>query len=329
MEQISGVLEKFVQDKTLSKDELKLLGNLFSDRTKQPDVEKWLKNNWELSSDKDLEIDFGKLRSRIRNYSGAPVSGTKSNIRKLANYYRKIAAILFIPFAAGLCYLAFITSSGNTNYYVSEAPLGQKAKIELPDSSTVWLNSGSSIRYSSEFNKKNREIDLTGEAFFEVHKDKGKPFIVNTRYLAVKVTGTQFNVNAYDDEPVVETALVKGKVNLMLTGRKKQYQMDPGEVLSYSKESHQVTSSELNKEATIGWKENRLIFINDDFSKLVRKMEKWFDVTVIYNPDDFKNNKLTVRLLEGEQLDQLLRIIETAIGAKCIIVKNKIYIKKV
>jgi hypothetical protein len=98
--------------------------------------------------------------------------------------------------------------------------------------------------------------------------------------------------------------------------------------MSYSKASREMSFSRLDKDVTISWKENRLIFINDDFSKLVRKMEKWYDVEVIYNPEDFRNNKLTVRLLEGEQLSQLLGIVETAIGAKCTMKKNKIYITK-
>lgn len=89
-----------------------------------------------------------------------------------------------------------------------------------------------------------------------------------------------------------------------------------------------MSTSELNQEASTGWKDNRLIFINDDFYKLARKIEKWYDVEVIYNSEDFKDNKLTVRLLEGEQLNRLLEIIETAVGAKCTIKENKIHIIK-
>jgi len=329
-EGIRKILNKFVAGGTLSALERKEMKKLFTDKTRREEIDLWLADHWDAAKPDDLEISYDGLKQKIHEYERQQRANNRfiKHSREFSQYYQRIAAVLFIPLILGLSFFVFFSPSGHENFYLSEAPLGQKAKLELPDSSTVWLNSGSRIRYSSGFNKKDRAVELTGEAFFEVHKDKGKPFVVHTPFLDVQVTGTRFNVNAYDDEPVVETALVEGSVNLTLKDRNKKFKLTPGNVLSYSKRSKEISSSKLNEEATISWKENRLIFINDDFSKLVRKMEKWFDVKVIYNPADFKDNKLTVRLLEGEQLDQLLQIIETAIGAKCTIKKNQIYIKK-
>lgn len=326
---LQSILEKFILGESLSGSDLNEIRRLFNDRNKREEIDQWLSCKWENAGFDDVGISYDGLKQKIQEYE-KPAAGHKiyRHVVRFSRYYQRIAAILFIPLILGLsCYL-FFAPSGDENFYISEAPLGQKARIELPDGSRVWLNSGSSIRYSSGFNQKNREIELKGEAFFDVQKNKGKPFLVHTPFLDVEVTGTRFNVNAYDDEPLVETALVEGKVNLILKDQHENVQLDPGKVLSYSKATHEVSSSTLNKEATISWKENRLIFINDDFSRLVRKMEKWYDVEVICNPDDFKNNKLTVRLLEGEQLNQLLDIIETAIGAECTMKKNKIYITK-
>ena len=328
--EIHQILGKFILGEPLSAFELKEIKKLFTDKNRREEIDSWLADNWHSAELDDLEISYEKLIQKIHEYENLRRTNNRfiEHFRKFSHYYQRVAAVLFIPLILGLSFFVFFSPSEHENFYLSEAPLGQKAKLELPDSSTVWLNSGSSIRYSSGFNKRDRKVELKGEAFFEVHKDKGKPFVVHTPFLDVEVTGTRFNVNAYDDEPVIETALVEGSVHLTLKDRNKKFQLTPGNVLSYSKISKEISSSRLNEEATISWKENRLIFINDDFSKLVRKMEKWFDVNVIYNPADFKNNKLTVRLLEGEQLDQLLQIIETAIGAKCSIEKNKIYITK-
>jgi len=325
-----SILQKFILGGNLSSVELRELKILFSDQIHREEVNQWLANNWDASLFDDIEISYDMLKQKIGEYEDQKKFGYNiyNQVINFSHFYQRIAAILFIPLIIGIAvYLAY-TPSSEENFYTAEAPLGQKAKVELPDGSTVWLNSGSNIRYSSNFNRKNRIIDLKGEAFFEVAKNTGKPFFVHTQFLDVKVTGTRFNVNAYDDEAFIETSLIEGKVNLVLKGESKPIQLDPGNVMAYYKSSHEITTTKLNKEAAIGWKDNRLIFINDDFYKLTRKIEKWYGVEVIYNTEDFRENKLTVKLQEGEQLNRLLEIIETAVGAKCSTKENKIYITK-
>lgn len=324
------ILEKFILGETLSAVELKELKIIFSENIHREEISQWLINNWDSAQFDDVEISYDKLKQKIGEYEDRKKVGYSlyHKVVNISQYYQRIAAVLFIPLILGISIFLFYTSSGEENFYTAEAPLGQKAKVELPDGSTVWLNSGSNIRYSSQFNKKNRTIDLNGEAFFEVKKNTGKPFFVHTPFLDVKVTGTRFNVNAYDEEAFIETSLIEGKVNVVLKGESKPIQLNPGNVMAYSKSTHEISTSKLNKDAAIGWKDNRLIFINDDFSKLTRKIEKWYDVEIIYNPENFKENKLTVKLQEGEQLNRLLEIIETAVGAKCTTKENKIYIVK-
>ena len=324
------ILEKFILGETLSAFELRELKILFFENIHREEISQWIINNWDAAQFDDVEISYDKLKHKIGEYKDQKRLGYAiyHRVVNFSYYYQRIAAVLLIPLILGISLYLFYSPSGEENFYTAEAPLGQKAKVELPDGSTVWLNSGSNIRYSSNFNKKNRTIDLKGEAFFEVKKNTGKPFFVHTPFLDVKVTGTRFNVNAYDDEAFIETSLIEGKVNIVLKGESKPFQLNPGNVMAYSKLSHDIYSSKLNKDVAIGWKDNRLIFLDDDFYKLTRKIEKWYDVEVIYNPEDFKENKLTVKLQEGEQLNRLLEIIETAVGAKCTIKENKIYIIK-
>ncbi|MEN6456711.1 MAG: FecR family protein, partial [Prolixibacteraceae bacterium] len=327
--EIQRILDKFIQGHPLFDRDLYRIRKLFHNRAGQKEIDLWLNSHWEEAEPDDIQINYDRLKKKLHEYGRKP-SGKSINgyIVDMFRYYQRIAAFLFIPLIIGVtCYL-FFSPVANEDFYFTEAPLGQKARVELPDGSMVWLNSGSGIRYSSNFKKK-RELELKGEAFFDVQKSNGKPFLVHTSFLDVEVTGTRFNVNAYDDEPFVETALVEGKVNLLMHSDNKELQLDPGKVLSYSKKSHEIFAFDLNDEAITSWKENRLVFIDDDFAKLVRKIEKWYNVEVIYNPDDFAENKLTVRLLEGEQLDQLLEIIETAIGAKCTMAKNIITVEKI
>ncbi|MDP3441331.1 MAG: FecR family protein [Ignavibacteria bacterium] len=324
------ILDKFILGESLSAFELKELKRIFADNIHREEISLWLINNWDAAQSDDIEISYDKLKQKINEYEDQKrISFTWYDyVVNFSHYYQRIAAVLFIPLIFGISLYFFYTSAGDENFYTAEAPLGQKAKVELPDGSTVWLNSGSNIRYSSNFNKKNRSIELNGEAFFEVKKNTGKPFFVLTPFLDVKVTGTRFNVNAYDDEPFIETSLLDGKVNVILKGASKPFQLSPGNVIVYSKLSHAISTSKLDEDVATGWKDNRLIFINDDFYKLTRKIEKWYNVDVVYNPEQFKYNKLTVKLLEGEQLNRLLEIIETAVGAKCTVKENKIYIVK-
>jgi len=325
-----SILEKFILGETLLAFELRELKILFSDNIHRDEVRQWLTNNWDIAQFDDIEISYDTLKQKIDEYEDQKKFGYTFYHRVLnfSHYYQRIAAVLFIPLILGISLYLFYISSSDENFYTAEAPLGQKAKVELPDGSTVWLNSGSNIRYSSNFNKKNRTIDLKGEAFFEVKKNTGKPFFVHTPFLDVKVTGTRFNVNAYDDEAFIETSLIEGKVNVVLKGESKPLQLNPGNVMAFSKSTHEISTSKLNKDVAIGWKDNRLIFLDDDFYKLTRKIEKWYNVEVVYNPEDFKENKLTVKLQEGEQLNRLLEIIETAVGARCTTKDSKIYIIK-
>lgn len=323
------ILEKFVQGCFLSRSDLHKLRSIFNDDSRREEVNQWLSYKWENAESDDIEISYDGLKRRIREYRDQqkPRPGIYRHLVRISSNYQRIAAILFIPLVFGMLFYLFFAYGEKENFYISEAPLGQKAKIELPDKSTIWLNSGSRIRYSSGFIK-NRRVELTGEAYFDVKKAEGQPFYVSTPFLDVEVTGTQFNINAYDDEACIKTGLVEGKVNVILKNQRQTIGLEPGKVLSWSKETHTFSTSDLNEEVTTSWKENRLIFINDDFSSLVRKMEKWYNVDVVYDPGKFKDNKLTVQLLEGEQLDQLLKIIETAIGARCTISGSKIYITK-
>jgi ferric-dicitrate binding protein FerR (iron transport regulator) len=293
------ILDKFIIGGILTAPELAQLKRLFANNTHREEINQWLAGNWDIAEIDDIEISYDKLKQKISEYEKKKEVGYVfyRRIANFAHYYQRIAAVLFVPLILGISLYFLYSTSGEENFYTAEAPLGQKAKVELPDGSTVWLNSGSNIRYSSEFNKKDRNIELKGEAFFEVKKNTGKPFYVHTPFLDVKVTGTRFNVNAYNDETLVETSLVAGQVNVVLKREKKSYQLTPGNVLAYSKSSHEISTSRLIEDVTTGWKDNRLIFINDDFYKLARKIEKWYNVEVVYNPGDFKNNRLTVHYL--------------------------------
>jgi ferric-dicitrate binding protein FerR (iron transport regulator) len=316
---------------SLSVSELKELKNLFSNEDNNKTINDWLFQIWTDSDYEDIKFNYENLKEKIREAERGKKAqtGTLRLLKTFSKHYQKVAAILFLPILliGGLIYF-WSSSSQQDAFYITEAPLGQKAKIELSDGTVVWLNSGTTIKYPTNYNKKSRNISLNGEAFFEVKKDPQRPFLVHTSSIEIEVTGTRFNVNAYSDEPIIETALVEGHVNLIVKGKNEKHELTPGNLFEYKKATGKLSKRKFTEDVTTGWKENRLIFVNDNFAKLARKIERWYDMKVVYDSLDFADNKLTVRLIEGERLSKLLEIIEATSGAQCTVEGNKILITK-
>lgn len=166
------------------------------------------------------------------------------------------------------------TSPGE--YNTVETPKGGQYQINLPDGTRVWLNAASSLKYPVSFTGiEKRLVELKGEAYFEVTKDKHHPFIVKTAKQEVKVLGTHFNVNAYPDEGMIRTTLVEGLVELDNSIR-----LQPGEQAVLSNGHTQVR--QVDTDEAIAWKNGYFMFANEDIYSVMRKISRWYDVEVIY-----------------------------------------------
>lgn len=327
MENTFDILDRFVNGQTLTDGEFAALKRLFATREGGRTIEMWLAAKWETASDADAEIGYDALRRKIDDYEHARSLRQRIAGSGLLRSYQRIAAVLLVPLLVAASLIAF-GPSGEAKAYTAEAPWGEKARLVLPDGSVVLLNAGSRISYTSDFDRRDRRLELDGEAYFEVQKNKGKPFVVSTPYLDVRVTGTKFNVNAYDDEPSVVASLVEGSVNVTSRADGRVYRLTPGRSLALAKASGEVTYPPLNSDVVLAWKDNRLVFADDDIASLAKKIEKWYDVKVVYDPARFANSKFTVRLMEGERLDNLLDIIETALGAECSMRRDTLVITR-
>lgn len=195
---------------------------------------------------------------------------------------------------------------------------GNKTKISLPDSSQVWLNSGSRLEYnSSTFNRSTREVKLTGEAFFSIAHNAGKPFIVRSGNMQVRVLGTTFNVKAYPEEQNMETSLIKGSVEITIGDRPEdKYRLKPNEKLVVSREgfiqkqpslqtnNYMPATGEIPNIVTLkkvdysmaeklvvetAWVENKLVFRAEKFAELARKLERWYGVEIRFRDNSKKD----------------------------------------
>lgn len=160
---------------------------------------------------------------------------------------------------------------------------GTVIRYELPDQSVVWLNAGTTLRYPVSFRKENRQVELEGEAFFEVQADARHPFYVNTPSgLSVHVYGTAFNVNAYPDDNTLETVLEKGKVEIIVPTRQKTVKLLPGERLLYDKQNGEIIHEEVNVYEKTAWKEGKLIFRNAELDDIFKTLSRRFNVDIQY-----------------------------------------------
>lgn len=321
------ILDRFVAGQTLTDEEFAGLKELFASREGGHRIEMWLAAKWETASAADVEIGYDALRRKITDYEHTLSLRQRVVRSPLFRSYQRIAAVMLVP----LLVAAWLLASGpfgEAKTFVAEAPWGEKARMTLPDGSIVLLNAGSRITYTSDFDRRDRRLELDGEAFFEVRKNEGKPFVVSTPYLDVRVTGTKFNVNAYADESAVVASLVEGSVSVTARADGQTYRLSPGHSLALAKSSGEVTFPRLNNDVILAWKDNRLVFADDDIASLAKKIEKWYDVKVAYDPLRFGDSKFTVRLMEGERLDNLLEIIETALDAECTMRSDTLYITR-
>ncbi|MDE6819744.1 FecR family protein [Bacteroides acidifaciens] len=203
------------------------------------------------------------------------------------NLLMRYAAFLAIPLLLAtltLGYLYLNEPEPEVKYAEVTSTMGTVVRYELPDHSVVWLNSGSKLRYPTVFKKNNRNVELTGEAYFQVEADPERPFYVNTpNGLSVYVYGTQFNVAAYENDDYIETVLEKGKVNVVTPGGQETITLLPGEQLLYDKQTSQAVRNQVDVYGKVAWKEGKLIFRNASLEEIIKRLERHFNVDIEFN----------------------------------------------
>jgi len=165
-------------------------------------------------------------------------------------------------------------------YNTISTPRGGQYQVTLADGTKVWLNAESSIRFPTAFAGKNREVELTGEAYFEVKADKSKPFVVKAGQTETRVLGTNFNIMAYSDEGAVKTTLLDGAVSMALGTQSTLLQ--PGEQGQYDAGRGNMTTRMVNTRAVVAWKDGYYFFDRTPVQNVMRQIARWYDVTIVY-----------------------------------------------
>lgn len=175
-------------------------------------------------------------------------------------------------------------SEAKTTYATLKTPKGGQYRIELPDGTKVWLNAASSLQYPAHFDGDQRKVILSGEAYFEVAHNTKQPFVVETARQHLSVLGTVFNINAYEDEERTTTTLLEGKVALQSRNNmEKPILLDPGKQSILLADEFKVIA--VDKQEAVGWKDGKFVFNGSDIYAVMRQIERWYDVEVIYEGD--------------------------------------------
>ncbi|BAV04327.1 FecR family protein [Filimonas lacunae] len=290
--------------------------------------------------------------ARVEEAVAAPVVPAKRIWLTPQRVAVMVAAASVLLIAA---YWQLVYRSGDRRVQVIVAQNGSRMQSKLPDGSTVWLNAGSSISYPVNFTGSQREVELKGEGYFDVAKNAGKPFIVHTAGIDIKVLGTAFNVKAYDTDKEVETTLISGMVQISRSGKGQQATpivLHPDEKLviprkkvmataqksaavapvteedlqlADSKIMHintQLPSAEL---AETAWMHNRLVFKGESFGELAPKLERWYDIAIEFTAPSLQALRFNGSF-ENETVEQAFDALATAVPFRFQIQGHKVLV---
>ena len=192
---------------------------------------------------------------------------------------------------------------------------GERELVTLPDSSKVWLNSGSTLIYPSSFVSKERNVCLSGEAYFDVAKDSKRPFIVDANQVRLKVLGTTFNVCSYPNNPEITATLETGKIQIDVEGKKQHYVLSPNDQLVYNSQTGEVNISQVRADNFSEWRTGALYFDNTEFAKVITQLERTYNVKIHVRNARFNNQTIRAHFNSNESIDEVMAIIKMLIPA--------------
>lgn len=268
-------------------------------------------NNWydhpEKIDENEVVIasDLSKLKKEIR------VIKKQNKVFFLNSRNWMMAASILL--LAGLGFFYISSSAVTTKQFV--AGLGEHKKITLPDGTQIWLNAGSLLKYPSEFKGDTREVYLSGEAFFDVAKDKKHPFIIHTNKMDTKVLGTSFNVQAYPEQATQEVSVLTGRVNVKSTVTEENVYVTPGQkVVFKSKNSSLHAFRDIPMNSISLWRKNIIVFEDTPLPEVVATIKRNYNITVDVENKNLNNLKISAYFKELPA-DQVIRLVCNIINA--------------
>jgi ferric-dicitrate binding protein FerR (iron transport regulator) len=274
-----------------------------------------VKNIWD-NSDRKINIDNIDSARALKNvYHRIHFTTSK---RRFWLYWQKIAAILILPLLIGSLLLVLkkpyknIISSNEIVYNEIYAAYGTRSSLRLSDSTLVWLNAGSYLKYPVKFDNRNRKVFLKGEAYFEVESDISRPFLVETSALKIKAIGTKFNVNEYVSSPTSEVTLVTGRLVVNTSDLKNDFhftsELNQNQHLVFNRLTKEGNISNEDTYKYISWKDGKLIFRSESLDKILTKLSLMFNVDIEIQGADLQQYRYHATF-QNESFEEILKLL--------------------
>ncbi|MNL25661.1 fec operon regulator FecR [compost metagenome] len=202
---------------------------------------------------------------------------------------------------------------------------GETYKVRLPDHSEVWLNAASTLKFPASFSSsKIRKVELIGEGYFEIAKDKSKPFIVKTAQQEVEVLGTHFNINSYLEEASVKTTLIEGRIKI--SGKSSSRILRPGQQSTFSGKGD-ILLTDADVDAAIAWKNNQFMFDSENIQVIMRMIARWYNVDIEY-VGEISDEKFGGGVSRFDDVSKVLKSLESTNKVHFKIEGKKILVSK-
>lgn len=206
-------------------------------------------------------------------------------------------------------------------------PRGGEYRVTLSDGTAVHLNSASRLKYPVTFNKNERVVHLEGEAYFEVAKDKNRPFYVVTDGLKVRQYGTSFNVNTYSSQRI-DVVLVSGSIGVISNSGKKEQELKPGQKAEFDRSSQTVSVTDVDVESYVSWNDGRFIFDDESLENIMQTLSRWYDVDIRFVSPQLRNLHFTGSVDRYDTIDRILKAIAYTVDVQVDIRERIVYISK-
>ncbi len=288
---------------------------------------------WEKSklwmSDEQIALDKSGVNLAVSRHLAGQVRRMKRQ-----SLFLKIAAVLAFPLALSLSFLYFSTGK-NVPAIVPQiceitSPKGHVSKCVLPDGSEIWINTGSTINYdASSFNREIREVELNGEAYFEVAKNQVKPFIVKTQTANIHVTGTSFNIKAYSGGGFFETVLAEGSIEMELNVPNSQkVKLSPGERAVFHSGRKEIVIDKVEYEIYTAWRNGEILFRDATLNDLIKELERIYDIKFYLEDETLGNFRFRGMFSYNNNLIDALEKVKRTSGIGYYIENKEVWLGK-
>ncbi|MGE4586079.1 MAG: FecR family protein [Mangrovibacterium sp.] len=306
---IREILKRFISDKSSFNDYLSV-SSFFKEEKHSEALSEQMKEEWNNTGNTgDKHERLSQLLNKLHHQINLRQPVKPESGRDLYHSLFKLAAILLIPslIAIGvLSYFLAVHEFRGEAFAEIHAPMAARVRFQLPDGTVGWLNSGSSIRYPVNF--KNRKVEISGEAWFDVVHQSSNEFRVITPCFDVKVLGTMFNVVAYNNEESAQVILERGKVAVYDKYDNISTELVPDQQFIYDKKTRKSVRTSIDAKAYTSWKDGVLIFRNVPMKEIVRRLERHYHADIVLHDDSLKEMVFRATFYD-EGLEEICRML--------------------